>query len=65
MVGVAEINRERTPDDRLNAGTGKLLRKFQRTEHVVGVGQCERRLVVGLRQFGETRDRERAFQQRK
>src|SRR6478672_12780569 len=32
VVAVAEIDRERTPDDRLNAGTGKLLREFQRTE---------------------------------
>ena len=46
------------PDD------GELLGEFQRPEHVVGVGERERRLLVGLRQLGQARDGERAFQQR-
>ena len=51
VVLVAEIDRERAADDRLHAIAGELLREFERTEHVVGVGQRQRRLVVGLGEF--------------
>ncbi len=64
VVRVAEVDGERTADDRLDAGTGDLLGEFERAEHVIGVGQRQRRLLVGLGQFGEARDRQRAFQQR-
>ena len=36
---------------------GELFGEFQRPEHVVGVGQRQRRLVVGLGEFGELADR--------
>ena len=61
---VAEIDRERAADDRLDAGRGHLVGEFQRAEHVVGVGQRQRRLLVGLGELGELADRQRAFQQR-
>ena len=38
----------------------QLFGEFQRPEHVVGVGKRERRLLVGLGQFGKARDRQRA-----
>ena len=52
--------RERPADDRLDAGRGHLVGEFERTEHVVGVGERQRRLAVGLGEFGEPRDRQRA-----
>ncbi len=60
---VAEIQRQRAADDRLDAVAGQLLGEFQRAEHVVGVGQRQRRLMVRLGEFGELGDGERALQQ--
>ena len=64
VVGVAEIDGERAADDRLDAGAGQLFGEFQRAEHVVGVGERQRRLLVGLGEIGQARQRNRAFQQR-
>ena len=61
---VAEIDRERAADDRLDAGARQLLGEFQRPEHVVGVGQRQRRLLVRLGELGEPADGQRAFKQR-
>ena len=61
---VAEIDREFAADDRLDAVARHLVGEFQRPEHVVGVGQRQRRLAVGLRQFAELGDLDRALQQR-
>ena len=61
---VGKIKRQRAADDGLNAHAGHLLREFQRSEHVVGVGERERRLLVGLRQLGEPSNGQRAFKQR-
>ena len=61
---VAEVDRQRAADDRLDAGVGQFLGKFERTEHIVGVGESERRLAVLLGQLGEPRHRQRAFEQR-
>ena len=61
---IAEIDRERAADDRLDAAARELVGEFERPEHVVGVGQRERRLAVGLRELREARDRQRAFEQR-
>ena len=63
-VVIAEVDRKRAPDDRLDADARHLLGELERAEHVVGVGERERGLPVGLRQFGEPRDRQRAFEQR-
>ena len=64
LLGVAEIDGQRAADDRLDAGTAELLGEFERAEHVVGVGERERRLMVGFGELGKPRDGERAFQQR-
>ena len=61
---VAEIDRQRAADDRLDAVARELLGELQRPEHVVGVGERQRRLPVGLRELGEPRDGQRAFEQR-
>ena len=61
---VAEIERQRAADDRLDAVAGELLGEFERPEHVVGVGQRQRRLVIGLGELGELADGQRAFEQR-
>ena len=61
---VAEIDRERAADDRLDAAARELVGKLERAEHVVGVGQREGRLAVGFRKLREPRDRQRAFEQR-
>ncbi len=63
-VLVAEIDRELAADDRLDAVTGHLVGKFQRPEHVVGVGQRQRRLAVCLGQLGELLNLDRPLQQR-
>ena len=64
MIGIAEIDRQRAADDRLDAGAGKLFGEFQHTEHVVGVGERQRCLLIGLGKLGEARERNGAFQQR-
>ncbi len=64
VVGVAEIDGERAADDRLDAGGGHFLGEFQRPEHVVGVGERQRCLLIGLGEISQPRERDRAFQQR-
>ncbi len=61
---VGEIDRQRTAYDRLDAGRRHLLGEFERAEHVVSVGEHQRRLPVGLGELGQPRDRQRAFKQR-
>jgi hypothetical protein len=51
-------------DNRLDAIARHLVGEFQRPEHVVGIGQRQRRLAVGLCQFAELGDLDRALQQR-
>ena len=48
---IAEIDRELAADDRLDAVAGHLVGELQRPEHVVGVGQRQRRLAVRLGEF--------------
>ena len=64
MIRVAEIDCKRAADDRLDAIAGELFGELQRPEHVVGIGERQRRLTIGFRQLGEARDGQRAFQQR-
>ena len=64
IVLIAEIEAERTADDRLDARARHFLGEFERAEHVVGVGQRQRRLLVFLRQLRQPRDGQRAFEQR-
>ena len=61
---IAEIDGQFAADDRLDAVTRHLVGEFQRPEHVVGVGQRQRRLAVGLGQFPELLDLDRSLQQR-
>src|SRR5262245_54599798 len=61
---VAEIDGKLEAYDRLDAVARHLVGEFQRPEHVVGVGQGERRLAVGLGEFTELGDLDRALQQR-
>ena len=61
---VGKVDRQRATNDRLDAGTGHLVGELKRAKHVVGVGERERRLSVGLRKLGKARNRQRAFQQR-
>ena len=64
LLLVAKINRERAADDRLYAAGGQFFGKLERTEHIVGVGQRQRRLPVLFCKLGEPRDRQRALKQR-
>ncbi len=61
---IGEIDGERAAHDRLDAGMRHLVGELERAEHVVGVGERERRLPVGLGELGETGDGQRAFEQR-
>ena len=61
---VAEIERQGAADDRLDAIARKLFGELERPEHVVGVGQRQRRLVVRLGELGKPADDQRAFEQR-
>ncbi len=60
---VGKIDRERTADDRLDPRRRHLVREFERPEHVVGIGERERGLPIGLGELGQPRDRQRAFEQ--
>ena len=59
-----EGNRELAADDRLDAGPGAGLGKFQGAEQVVGVRDRHRRHPVGFAQRGYVWNFERAFGQR-
>ncbi len=61
---VAEIDRNLAADDGLDAIARHLVGEFQRPEHVVGVGQRQRRLAIGLGELAELGDLDRALQQR-
>ena len=61
---IAAIDRERTADDRLDARARHLVGEFERPEHVVGVGERQRRLMVGFGELGELGDRQRPLEQR-
>src|SRR5215470_14251076 len=61
---VAEIDGKLEAYDRLDAVARHLVGEFQRPEHVVGVGQRECRLAVGLGELTELGDFDRALQQR-
>ncbi len=63
-VLVAAVDRQRTADDRLNAGCCHLVGEFQRPEHVVCVRERDRRLAVSLGKFRQPGDRQSTFQQR-
>ena len=60
---IGKIDRQRTADDRLDAGPRHLVGEFERPEHVVGVGERECRLPVRLGEFGQPRNRQRALEQ--
>jgi hypothetical protein len=62
--GVGEIDRHLRADDRLYAALGELLRKFERAEQVIGVGDRQRRHGVGLGELGQHFDGQRALAQR-
>ena len=62
---VAEVDRGLGADDRLDAGLGELFRELEGAEEIVGVGDRERRHLVGLGEPGQRLDRERPFAQRK
>ena len=64
VVLIAEIDAERAADDRLNAGARHFFGEFERAEHVVGVGERQRRLPVLLGELRQPRDRQRALEQR-
>ena len=61
---VAEIDREFQADDRLDAIARHLVGEFQRPEHVVGIGERQRRLAISLGEFAELGDLDRTLQQR-
>ena len=64
VVLVGEVDAERAADDRLDAGARHFLGEFQRAEHVVGVGQRQRRLAVFFGELRQARDGQRALKQR-
>ena len=61
---IAEVDRERAANDRLDAGAGQLFGELERAEHVVGVGQRQRRLPVLLGKLRQPRNGQRALKQR-
>ena len=61
---VGEIHGELRADQRLHAGLGGLFRKLQRAEQVVGVGDGDGRLLVGLGVLDQRLDGNGALAQR-
>jgi autonomous glycyl radical cofactor GrcA len=61
---LGEIDIQRHADDGLDAGIRQLVGELQRAEEVVGVGQAQRRQLVGCSELGKLRDRERTLEQR-
>ena len=61
---IAEVEAKRAADDRLDADAGQFFGKFERTEHVVGVGERQCRLTVLFRKLRQARNRQRALEQR-
>jgi hypothetical protein len=61
---VAELERQLAAEQRLNTLPRRLLGELERTEQVVGVRDAERRLLVGLGQFQQLAERQRALEQR-
>ena len=64
LARFGKIDGQRHTGDRLHASACQLVGKFQRAEHVVGVGEAERRHAGRGRELGELGDRQRAFEQR-
>ena len=62
---VAEVDGDLRADDRLHPGLRQLLRKLQRAEQVVGVGDRQRRHRIGFGELGQRLDRQRPLAQRK
>jgi hypothetical protein len=60
---ISEVDSERTADDRLDSDARHLVGEFERPEHVVGVGERQGGLVVGLRQLRKLRNLQRSFEQ--
>jgi hypothetical protein len=61
-VLIAEIDRHGAAGNRLDAVARNLVGKLQRAEHVVIVGQRQRRLMVRLGQFHQLGDGDRTLQ---
>ena len=55
--GVAEVDGDLRADDRLHPGFRQLLRKLQRSEQVIGVGDRQRRHRIGFGELGQRLDR--------
>ncbi len=53
VIMIAEGNIKLTADNRLHTILRRLLRKFQRTEQIVGVRDCDGRRFVGKRLFDD------------
>ncbi len=61
---IAEIDTERAADDRLDAVARQFFGEFERPEHIVGVGERQRRLAVFLGELGEPPNHQRALEER-
>ncbi len=64
MIAIGKVDCQRAADNWLDARPRHLFGEFERSEHVVGIGQRECRLFVGFGEFGEPRDGQRALEQR-
>ena len=60
---IGEIDRHLRANDGLHAALGELLRKFERAEEVVGVGDRQSRHGVGLGELGQRLDGQRPLAQ--
>ena len=63
-IRLLEADRELHAGDGLDAGARELLGEFEGAEEIVGVGERERRLLVGRRELRELRDLQRPLEQR-
>ena len=61
---IAKVDGERTSNDRLNTGTGELVGEFECAAQIIGIGERQRRLTIGLGELGKPPDRHCALEQR-
>ena len=60
---IAKVDGERASNDRLDTGACELVGEFECAEQIIGIGERERRLTIGLGELGKPPDRHCALEE--